>query len=167
MIIPGFSSYDIDEHGNITNTRTGTKIKNNTTCRYVTARLTRDDGTRCTETVHTLMAASFGLKSDYQYVVAFKDGNTHNVELSNIECISRSELSRRNYNVNQKRRTNKCNTPEARGLIVDALGVLEVPTTMSYLSGYLNLPYAVVRYSLKQLIEDGIVLKMSRGYVLK
>ena len=167
MIIPGFSSYDIDENGVITNIQTGAVLKNNTSLKYVTIRITDDNGRRCTRTVHSLVADAFGVKAGPTDVIAFKDGDTRNVALSNLESISRSDLAKRNYNKSQKKRPNKCNTPDSRELIVDAMSVMDRPVTMCYLAGVLCVPYSTVRYSLKQLIEDGVVEQLPRGYVLK
>ena len=167
MIIPGYSSYDIDEHGTITNIRTGDVLKSNTVGKYTSIRLTNDDGKRYTENVHILMAMAFGLKLGNHYVISFKDSDQHNVELSNLESITRSELSKRNYNVHQKKRKSQCNTPDTRELIVNALYALDKPATMAYLSGYLSVPYSVIRYSLMQLVEDGAVEKTTKGFVLK
>ena len=167
MIIPGFSSYDIDEHGTITNIKTGVVLKNNKVGKYTSVRVTRDDGIRLTENVHILIAMAFGLKTGGHYVIAFKDKDPHNVELSNLESITRSDLAKRNYNASQRHRSGLCNTPDTRELVINALYALDEPVTMSYLSGYLNVSYSVVRYSLKQLVEDGVVEKTTKGFVLK
>lgn len=166
MIIPGFSSYDVDEHGIVTNLRTGETVKSRVANGYHSVTLTHDDGRRCVENVHVLMAAAFKLPSGYKWVVTFKDGDRSNLELSNLECVSRSELSRRNYKPGQKKRQNNCNTPEARQYIVDVLEVLDEPTSMTDIANQLGLPYSVVRYSMSHLIGEGKVEKVTGGYRL-
>lgn len=166
MIIPGYSSYDVDEHGVVTNLRTGKVVKSHLCNGYHVVTLTHDENRRCAESVHTLMAAAFKLPSGYRWVVTFKDGNRGNLELSNLECISRNELSRRHYNHSQNKRKNNCDTPESRQCVIDALSALDEPTTMTDLAMYLGVPYSVVRYSTHHLIDDGIVKKVKGGYVL-
>ena len=166
MVIPGFSSYDVDEHGVVTNLRTGETVKSRMSGGYHTVTLTHNDGRRCVENVHVLMANAFNLPDGYRWVVTFKDGDSTNIELSNLERISRNELSRRHYNPGQSRRKSICNTPESRQYIVDAMEALDMPMKMTDLSEYLGLPYSTVRYSIYHLVGIGVVKRVQGGYIL-
>lgn len=166
MVIPGFSSYDVNEHGVVTNMRTGQVVKYRINNGYHVVTLTHDDGRRCVENVHVLMAAAFKLPSGYRWVVTFKDGDRSHLEISNLECVSRKELSQRYYNPGQGKRKSNCNTIESRQCVVDALEVLDEPISMVDLSNQLGLPYSVVRYSIRHLIDDGRVEKVQGGYKL-
>ena len=166
MVIPGYSSYDVDEHGVVTNLKTGQEVKCRLYKGYRSVTLTHDDGRRCSENVHVLMANAFGLPDGYKYVVAFKDGDRNNLVPSNLERVSRNELSRRHYNPNQRKKENFCNTEENRQMLLDTMYAVGEPVTMVYLASELSIPYSYVRYSMQRLIELGKVEKTQGGYRL-
>lgn len=166
MIIPNYSAYDIDTRGVVTNIKTGEVIKRRAE-KYDYVYIKNDRGHMDRAYVHQLLAATYLKKPRYDCVVSFKDSNPDNLELSNIEYISRSDLALRCHNPNQRRRSSRCDTPEARQLIVDVLSNIDYPVKMTGLAEHLGLPYSVVRYSMYHLIDDGIVEKTARGYKIK
>jgi hypothetical protein len=108
------------------------------------------------------MAEAYLKKPKYDVVVHFKDGNTHNLELSNIEYISKSDLAIMHY----KRKPNNCDTEENRQIVYEELKRTGVPMTMVDIANNVHLPYSAVRYSIYHLIQDGKVWRTKGGFIL-
>ena len=162
MIIPNYSAYDVDTHGVVTEIATGRKVRQHHD-RYAYVNIMHDSGKRHRESIHVLMAMTYLSKPKYPCVVAFKDNNPDNLELSNLEYISRSELSMRRYNSAQPRRSSMCDTPEARQMLLDTMKAFDYPLRMTELADILVVPYSVVRYSMYHLINDGLARKVEGG----
>lgn len=165
MIIPGFSAYDVDEHGVVTEIATGKVIKSKFN-RYWFVRLTDDDGCRFTIGVHNLMARAFLPPIIGTDAVTFRDNNPRNIELSNIVIMSRSELSKLHINDKQGRRKSKTYSDEARAMLLDTMSVLDGPITLADLSELLGVHYSTIRYTMQKMIEDGQAAKVEGGFVL-
>lgn len=169
MRIPGYSRYDIDEHGNLVDTSTGEPVKRHDNARYAWVTVIPDNTTDSRQVnLHVLMALTFcGPKPDGG-IVRFLDGDNTNICAANLAWTTRSELgttlARNTVKARKPKKNNTC-TKESMQMLHDTLCTLDEPVSMTTLSNMLEVPYSVIRYSMYGLIASGKAKAVEGGYV--
>ena len=170
MIIPYHSNYDISEDGVVTNLKTNKEVKrslakcaNNTT--YYRVSITSDFGVTRVHSVLKLMADTYLVKPNKGAVAHAKDGNNLNVNLSNVEFITRSEFAKQRWKdgkYSKRKARPKCWSQDSMDFIFSAIEELG-PISLSDLNAALPVPYSTIRYSVDALIEQNRVVKTKSG----
>lgn len=172
MIIPGFSDYDIAEDGTVTCISTGRVITpyiatNHGYNKYKRVNLISDSGLHRSCGIIRLLALTYLEKPHENARAVAIDNDQTNAVLSNAKWEIPAYIVQRLWKeqrINRRPRKSICNTEASRTMVFDTLMQYDEPVTMLVLSDVLQVPYSVVRYSIKALIREGKVRKTSRGY---
>ena len=169
MVIPGFSAYDVDEHGTVTIVATGEVVPHNTKSLYRYVYIKPDKGQKRQVNVHVLVATAFlGPKPEQSSVIRFRDGNRDNVDAANLMWTTRQELSAeyaQDLSKTRKPRSSAAYHRACADRVYEALRDYGEPITMVELANIMQEPYSVVRYAMYGLIAVGKADAVRGGYI--
>lgn len=176
MVIPGFTSYDIKENGEVTKVATGEVVKpynvnSNSFYKYVRVSLVGDDGKRHSCNVIRLLAITYLGTPEEACLARAIDGNPLNAVLSNVTWEPYSRITKKSWDngayAKRKRKANNCCNEASIEMVLNALEQLSDPVTNAELSELLGVPYSTARYTTKYLLCIGKVKCIyGRGYIL-
>lgn len=171
MIIPGFSKYDIDTNGVVTDVATGTVVKANAVRirnrKYMQIRLRDDDGYVSIYNVLALLALAYLGKPLHEGVATTKDGNNLNTTLDNVVWSTHSDVAKQSWKddrLNNRRPRPRCYNEDSVAMVYEAMQAYDEPVAMTVLSGELLVPYNTIRYSMRELVNAGKVRRTKDGF---